>query len=316
MPEVSVIIPNYNHAAFLDKRITSVLNQTYKNFELIVLDDCSTDKSREVIESYKNRPEITHIEYNKINSGSTFKQWNKGIALASSKYIWIAESDDYAEPGFLEEMMQAFEQEEQVVLAHCQLICLRDNIIEWRSSTDQLSKFSDGKEFICEKLLGYNGIENASGVVFRKDAFLNAGQEYLNMRFCGDWYVWSQICRQGKVFTSGKYLNYFIKHGNDVSSNAMLEGLDFTEGNAIMLENIRKQTPSKSDIQKALEFRIQRLESLKYHFIDPAMYSTIQKILFQYYADYNIVKPKSPQTIKQTAIKVVRRFLDLNIHAL
>ena len=56
LPLISVIIPNYNHAPYLNKRIDSILNQSVQNFELIILDDCSTDNSREVIESYRSHP--------------------------------------------------------------------------------------------------------------------------------------------------------------------------------------------------------------------------------------------------------------------
>lgn len=78
-PLVSVLIPNYNHSIFLEERIQSVLNQKYQNFEVIILDDCSTDNSKNVIDKYKHNPKISHIIYNEINSGSTFKQWNKGF---------------------------------------------------------------------------------------------------------------------------------------------------------------------------------------------------------------------------------------------
>ncbi|MFM7682036.1 MAG: glycosyltransferase family 2 protein, partial [Bacteroidota bacterium] len=76
---VSVIIPNYNHALYLKQRIDSVLQQTYPNFEVIILDDKSMDNSHEIIESYRNHPKVVHIEYKEINSGSTFKQWQKGL---------------------------------------------------------------------------------------------------------------------------------------------------------------------------------------------------------------------------------------------
>ena len=102
MPTVSVIIPNYNHAPFLKQRIESVLNQSFQDFEMILIDDCSTDGSREIIESYRNNPHVSHIVYNDSNSGSAFLQWNKGIELAKGDWIWVAESDDYAEPTFLE----------------------------------------------------------------------------------------------------------------------------------------------------------------------------------------------------------------------
>ena len=96
MPTVSVIVPNYNHARYLRQRIESVLGQTYQDFEVILLDDCSTDESRSVLGEYAKDPRV-RIEFNEKNSGSTFKQWNKGVRLARGEYIWIAESDDYAD---------------------------------------------------------------------------------------------------------------------------------------------------------------------------------------------------------------------------
>lgn len=81
-PLVSVIVPNYNHARFLEERMESVLGQTYQNIEVIILDDCSTDNSREVIEKYRNNPKVAKIVYNDANSGSPFRQWKKGMELA------------------------------------------------------------------------------------------------------------------------------------------------------------------------------------------------------------------------------------------
>src|SRR3984893_17231816 len=102
-PKVSVIIPNYNHAAYLRQRIDTVLRQTYQDFEVILMDDCSTDDSRTIISEYSSDPRI-RIELNETNSGSTFRQWKKGIALARGEYIWIAESDDYSDERFLEQL--------------------------------------------------------------------------------------------------------------------------------------------------------------------------------------------------------------------
>lgn len=101
--KVSVIIPNYCHARFLNRRIDSVLNQTYGDFEVIILDDCSSDNSRDIIETYRHHPRVSHIVYNEKNSGSTFIQWDKGFELAQGEYIWIAESDDEAAPTSFEE---------------------------------------------------------------------------------------------------------------------------------------------------------------------------------------------------------------------
>jgi glycosyltransferase involved in cell wall biosynthesis len=104
-PLLAVIIPNYNHAPYLEQRIESVLKQTFQDMEVIILDDCSTDNSKNIIERYRNHPKVSTVLYNKVNSGNTFKQWKKGIEQARGTWIWIAESDDWCEPTFLEEVL-------------------------------------------------------------------------------------------------------------------------------------------------------------------------------------------------------------------
>ena len=106
---VSVIVPSYNHAQYLEARIESILNQEFEDFEVILLDDLSPDHSAEILERYRNHPKVSHCIINEKNSGSTFFQWNKGIQLAKGELIWIAESDDIAAPKFLEELVQSFE---------------------------------------------------------------------------------------------------------------------------------------------------------------------------------------------------------------
>src|SRR5688572_15349118 len=97
MSLVSVIVPNYNHADFLQQRLESILNQTYQHFEVIILDDFSTDDSKDIIEKYRHNSKVTLISYSTKNMGSTFAQWNKGVEMASGEIIWMAESDDVAD---------------------------------------------------------------------------------------------------------------------------------------------------------------------------------------------------------------------------
>src|SRR5690606_8575004 len=95
---ISVVVPNYNYERFMLQRLYSILYQTVKINELIILDDCSKDNSRELIDELyiKLKPYIDiKIIYNETNSGSAFKQWEKGFEVAESDYIWIAEADDY-----------------------------------------------------------------------------------------------------------------------------------------------------------------------------------------------------------------------------
>lgn len=174
---VSVIIPNYNHESFLKKRIDSVLNQTFQNFELIILDDCSTDNSRDIIELYRGKARISNIVYNEINSGSPFKQWEKGIQMALGKYIWIAESDDYCDEAFLESALKALQNNNHAI-HYCQSYNVdeNDNIVNdnfwWTENITSINWcqpfYMDGKDFINKALQFKCVIPNASAVVFKK----------------------------------------------------------------------------------------------------------------------------------------------------
>src|ERR1700740_345808 len=124
MPKVSIVVPNYNHAKYLRQRIESVLTQTYRDFEVILLDDCSTDESRTILREYTSDKRV-RLEFNEVNSGSPFKQWKKGLEMASGKYIWIAESDDYANPRLLERLVAVLESDPAVVFAYC-----RSSVVE------------------------------------------------------------------------------------------------------------------------------------------------------------------------------------------
>jgi len=241
---VSVIIPNYNHAQFLKKRIDSVLNQTYPDFELIILDDYSTDNSKEVIESYRRNPKISQIVYNTKNSGSTFRQWQKGLELAKGDYIWIAESDDWAEPFMLEKLVAACD--EHTAISYCNSLRVWSEDI---ATTIQQYNFSylrfSGKDFIREKMLAFNSIDNASMAIFRKDKVeMSWFEEISNMQYCGDWFFWVKLATKGDVVEFPERYNYFRQHNTKVTRKAHRLGLDFIEG-AIVLKYIESEISIK-----------------------------------------------------------------------
>lgn len=241
MPKVSVIIPNYNHAPYLKQRIESVLEQTYQDFEIILLDDCSTDASCEILLSYKNHPKVTSMILNEQNSGSTFLQWDKGLHLATGEYIWIAESDDYADSSFLESCIKAFSENSDAVLTYTgsQMIDAQSSPIcsmDWDhfQKNDPPIKVFSSKEFLKKHLLWKNEIYNASMVVFKKHCYDKISYDFQQFRYCGDWLFWIGICQQGSVIKHFKKLNYFRQHLLKVSPQAEKDGLYFTEGGRIM----------------------------------------------------------------------------------
>ena len=232
MPKVSVIIPNYNHARFLDERLSSVLGQTFQDFEVIILDDCSTDGSRDVIEKYRDNPRVSRIVYNEHNSGSSFKQWDKGISLAEGELIWIAESDDSAEAKLLETLVAEFERDPKCVLAFCGAVITDENGI--RSGLHPIHSRlpenlqTNGKKFLKKWLGRSNYVVNASGALFLKKAYnaMNAFAKpaFMEFRGCGDWLMWAGIVEQGNVVYVAKELNFFRQHRQNTTANLLATG--------------------------------------------------------------------------------------------
>jgi len=229
-PLITVIIPNYNHAKYLDERIQSVLNQTYQNFEVIILDDKSTDNSLEVINKYRDNPHVSQIVVNEENSGSTFKQWHKGFELAKGELIWIAESDDKCEKEFLETLLHFFEQEPQCVLAYTRSILFRDSDGELLNQhVNKDAELMPGASFIAEKMACGNSIQNASSVLFKKSVALNIDNQYTEYKGAGDRLFWIEIAEQGYVGIDYHQLNYFRIHENNSTKRYFYEGINQEE---------------------------------------------------------------------------------------
>lgn len=224
-PLVSVIIPNYNHAHFLDLRLQSVLNQTYQNYEVIILDDNSTDNSLEIINKYKSNSHVVQIVVNSTNTGSPFKQWRKGFSIAKGDLIWIAESDDYCENTLLEKLVDKFINYPDVVVAFCRTIQVDENgeFVKEMQSTNSLTDFYTGSDFLKKKLQWRNTIINASSALFKKNVALSL-HEYLNMKSSGDWLFWIEMTNYGNVCVEKEALNYYRRYSTNTTQTNIVSG--------------------------------------------------------------------------------------------
>ena len=223
MPKVTVIIPNYNHANYLKQRIESVLNQSFQDFELILLDDKSTDNSNEILTSYSDQSNRISYHPNKENSGSPFHQWNKGAQLAKGEYLWIAESDDFCEPELLEELVKLLDKNPNCGIAYTQsyLVSEKGEKINsylknlefiYKSDIWKRDFIKDGREANREWLLFHNPIPNASGALIRRQAFLESGMADTDMKLNGDWFTYAKILSRWDLAFCAEHLNYFRVH--------------------------------------------------------------------------------------------------------
>lgn len=225
MPRVSVIVPNYNHAPYLEERIATILGQTFQDFELILLDDCSTDGSPAILERFASSDERIRFVPNTVNSGSPFAQWNKGVELAKGQFIWIAESDDAAEPELLAENVRMLQENPGVGLAFCQSLLVNEKGEPLRTYAEDYDFLfstnrwdhafvANGKEECAHYLIQHNTIPNASAALMRKSCYLDAGGADPSWKLNGDWYFYAKLLLQADVAYSPRLLNKFRVHAN------------------------------------------------------------------------------------------------------
>lgn len=260
-PLVSVIIPNYNYARFLKQRMDSILNQTYTNLEIILLDDASTDESLEIINFYKNHSQIAHVEVNCRNSGTPFLQWKKGLSMARGKYVWVAESDDYADTSFLSTTVSLMEENEGAALCFVGSYCVDEDGNEvdldhnrWgkkQYSCEKGYKVFDSSDYVLRNMYWRCYIFNASSVLFRRDLSEAINEtEWSSMKSSGDWLFWSEMASLGKVVEVYKKLNYFRSH-QSTSARARRAGIAWEEDFAV-ISRIERKYPQITAYRKAL----------------------------------------------------------------
>ena len=226
MPAVSVIIPNYNHALYLQQRIESVLSQTFTDFELIILDDASTDNSREIIEKFSREDSRISFCPSTKNSGSPFIQWNKGVRLAKANLVWIAESDDVASPEFLQTMVDAHQSNPRIALAFCQSNRMSDKgeiTGSWKTFTDDFNGdlfrndfVMKGIDFIKDFFIHKNVIPNASAVLFKKKVYDEVHGANERLKTNSDWLTWLKMLLKYDIAFISRPLNNFRYHSQSV----------------------------------------------------------------------------------------------------
>lgn len=275
-PNISVIVPNYNYARHLERRLASILDQTLSPREIIFLDDASTDDSIAAAErALYDSPINWRLICNESNSGDVFAQWRKGVAAAEGDLVWIAEADDWADPRFLETAERAFASDDIVLsftqsnqIAEDGRVMARDyhDYVRDVSSIKWANAFvNDGLTEVREGLSVKNTIPNVSAVLFRRTPLFETLKAYESeigtYRVAGDWCVYVNLLRKGAVAYSPESLNYHRRHEESVTISrfGLSELAEIAKMQAYVAENF--STPPEY-AAKARAY----LESLVRHF--------------------------------------------------
>jgi len=233
MPKVSLVVVNYNYSKYLDERMQSFLNQTYQDFELLVVDNGSTDNSVEILEKYAKDPRVSIKRYSE--NDSPYKRWNEGVDSAQGEYVMIAASDDSCDSRLLERLVEKLDSNPSVGFAYAQSWEVDDQGKRLYLSTDMMDSLSpglwstdfvaDGKE-MCKHMLFIN-IIRFSGLA-RRSVFLKAGKFDTQLSYEADWLLWSKILAISDLAYVAEPLIFGRTHANSLGKVAknllVLEG--------------------------------------------------------------------------------------------
>lgn len=212
MPEVSVLVPSYNHARFIERTLRSIFAQTLRPRRLIVIDDGSEDESAEIIERVLRGCPFENRLIARENRGLC-ATLNEGLSLTDGEYFAYLGSDDIWLPNFLEEQVSLLEARPEAVLAfsHACVIDADDNIID---RTDNWTGFADGR-FLPRLLLGE--IFSSPGVVYRRSALERVG--WNEDAVLEDYELYLNLCFEGEFARNEKVLCAWRQHGKNTSDN-------------------------------------------------------------------------------------------------
>lgn len=187
MPSVSILMPVYNAEPYLSEAIQSMLNQTYADFELIILDDCSTDRSAEVVQTFSDARIVYHR--NEVNSGLA-NNLNTGLKLAKGKYIARMDGDDISLPQRLQTQVDFLESHPDIDLCSCAMQMFGADNQLWIRDRDP--------EQVKITMMFYSAVLHASSV-FRRDVFEKNNLYYKQETFpAEDYDLWARavfFCR-------------------------------------------------------------------------------------------------------------------------
>lgn len=207
---VSVVIPTYNRADLIEKAVKSVINQTYKNLEIIIIDDGSTDNTKEALANIKDY-RISY--YYQENSGGPSKPKNSGIKKAKGDYIAFLDSDDFWLTEKIEKQMEIIDNSDEPNLSIVGSAALIDrNIFFYKK---YLYKDCDN---LYERILSGNFILSCSSLLIKKELFDNIGLFDENLRVGEDWDFLIKAFKKGYKFSALKDPMFiYRRHGSNIT---------------------------------------------------------------------------------------------------
>jgi len=221
-PTVSVIVPTYNRAHLVGRAIQRILNQTYQDFEIIIVDDGSTDNIDDIIKEFqKKEKRIKYIRHEKNRGGSAAR--NTGIKAVRGEYIAFLDSDDEWLPEKLKRQIEVFKNALSEICVVYTGFVYKDEL-----NRDTSKQFVPKKRgWIYEDILAGNCVGTTSTVLIKRKYFEKAGLFDENLPSCQDWEMWIRIAKEYQFDFIKDLLVIYHVHENRISTNleAIIKGI-------------------------------------------------------------------------------------------
>lgn len=242
---VSVVVASYNHARYLARRMESLIGQTYPEFEILAIDDCSPDNSVEILRGFAAHPRVK-LTLREENGGWVAVS-NQGIRLSRGEFVMFANCDDDCDGRLLERLVDALRRNPSAGMAFCRslLVDEQDRVIgddftireysfRKRCVADTLLSKEDASRFLLHSCV----IPNLSGALFRRECFENVGYLSSDYRVCSDWDLFFRIATRYDIAYVAEPLNRFRQHQTTIRS-ATKERVVYEEYFRLLLGQIR-----------------------------------------------------------------------------
>ena len=283
-PLISILIPAYNAEKYISETITSVLNQTYSKFELIVVDDGSTDNTAKITENFCDND--TRVKLVKQNNAGVSVARNTAFSISKGEYISYLDADDIWEPFNLELWLKKFSEDLELGIVHSDCGSIDEN-------SNKLDYFYNGKEgyIIDELLLGGQLINGTSGSLIKREIIEHEGGYDSELSTCADQEFFFRIAKKNKVGRVSVVTWYYRFHSNNMHSN-----LELNERDTILAHKKAK----KNKLYKSEIFRMQCYSNM-YYMLAGLFLSSPKKIKFVKYLLLSILY--YPPVLKKIILK-------------
>lgn len=261
---ISIVTPTFNRKEMLKDVIESVKSQTYTDFELIIVDDCSSDGTEQMMTAYKDDPRI-HYFRNQKNMGPGFNR-NFGFKQAKGDYVIFMDDDDYyTDSHFFEKAVNAFETNKGKKLAFVSANAYVDYLKTGKRVNANIGHtgFISGTDFLLNLKIKYNKPQSTFTTLFSREVLLEA--DLLNMEMVNDYAIYLRALLFGDVYILEDRIGVYRMHDNNISSHIERDFLiQNLEERAWVKEHMTGKVPNTS-IQRW--WKIQMLTLIKYYLI-------------------------------------------------